>query len=306
MLMWGSSHFCVYDWSGWKGSLIVNISPRARRIRAKFGESPEHLAKRLPRRTRLLLVHLDISDHAPFITCQAEWGCVLSQRGVAVLNCVCADIRKRTIQACCKAYGLPSVNAAADGRDDELLIVKTDLNSGGQREQLLSRDQKARFNLPANLGRLMGPSGYFVKRRDEVGVDIWNDPDLVVERYMTNSLGRFFRVYVAANAVVISEAYDAVQVKRMGEGVSRQSRQNHCLWRQGGLLHAYSGSESKLPPELLRTAAVFAHRFPLDYGAVDVVESETGEFYIVDVNKTPYWGEEYQPGLLEHLRLGFP
>jgi hypothetical protein len=304
--MWGSSDFCVYDWSGWKGSLIVNISPRARRIRAKFGESPEHLAKRLPRRTRLLLVHLDISNHAPFITCQAEWGRILSQRGVAVLNCVCGDIRKRTIQDCCKAYGLPSVSAAADGRDDELLIVKTDLNSGGQREQLLSCDLKARFNLPANLGRLKGPSGYFVKRRDEVGVEFWNDPDLVVERYMTNSLGRFFRVYVAADAVVISEAYDAVQVKRMGDGVRQQNRQNHFLWRQGEFLHAYSGSESKLPPELLRTAAVFAHRFPLDYGAVDVVESETGEFYIVDVNKTPYWGEEHQPGLLEHLRLGFP
>jgi len=38
---------------------------------------------------------------------------------------------------------------------------------------------------------------------------------------------------------------------------------------------------------------------------VDVVESESGEFYAVDLNRTPYWGNEKQPGMLEHLRLGF-
>ena len=299
---------CVYDWSGWNGTLIANISPAARRIRARFGESPARLAARLPRGARLLIVHLDISDNAPFIAGQAEFGRTLTQRGVIVLNYAPPDIRKRTVQACCKAYGLPSVAAAATGPHDEMLIVKTDLNSGGVREQELSRRQKLRFKLPNNLGPLNGPSGYFVTRRGDLDVAVWQDPDLVVERYMTNPMGRFFRVYVAADAVVISEAYDTVAVKRMGGDIRRH---NHWLWRDGEHLRAcgagttHGGDESPLPPALLRTAGSFLRHFMLDYGALDVVESENGEFHIVDVNKTPYWGSERQAGLIEHLRLGF-
>ena len=113
--MWGFSDICVYDWSGWKGTLIETISPRARRIRARFAESPERLANRLPRRARLLILHLDITDNAPFIADAAQLGRLVSQRGVAVLNGLAGDIRKTTVQACCKAYGLPSVTAAAEG-----------------------------------------------------------------------------------------------------------------------------------------------------------------------------------------------
>ena len=299
--MWGFSDICVYDWSGWKGTLIETISPRARRIRARFAESPERLANRLPRRARLLILHLDITDNAPFIADAAQLGRLVSQRGVAVLNGLAGDIRKTTVQARCKAYGLPSVTAAAEGSADELLIVKTDLNSGGTREQQLPEDQRARFSLPARPGRVNGPSGYFVTRRTDLGEDVWKDPDLVVERYMSNPQGRFFRVYVVGEAIVISEAYDEIQVKRMGGDIRRH---NHWLWRQGEQLRAYTGSEPGLPPALLSTAGIFMHRFKLDYGALDIVESEAAEFHVVDVNKTPYWGNERQPGLIEHLRLG--
>jgi hypothetical protein len=299
--MWGFSDICAYDWSGWKGSLLQTISPRARRILAKVGETPERLAKRLPRRTRLLVVHLDISDNEPFIADAAEFARSVAQRGVAVLNCLEADIRKRTVQACCKSYGLPSVAAEAQGDADELLIVKTDLNSGGTREQQLPADQRARFKLPSRLGFVNGPSGYFVKRRADLDAEVWSDPELVVERYMTNPLGRFFRVYVTGNAVAISEAYDKIEVKRMGGDIRRH---NYWLWRQGDSLRAHSGSGPGLPPALLATAGIFIDRFKLDYGALDVVESESGEFHVVDVNKTPYWGDERQPGLIEHLRLG--
>jgi hypothetical protein len=297
-----SSDICVYDWSGYKGSLLESLVPGARRIRAILGQKPERLARRLPRSTRLLIVHLDISDNAPFISSAQEFGRVLSERGIEVLNHLLPDIRKRTVQACCQSYGLPCVAAEENGDKDEMLIVKTDLNSGGTREQQLSSGQKARFKLPASIGRLKGPAGYFVKRRGDLGADIWQDPDLVVERYMTNPQGRFYRVYFAGNAVVISEAYDQKPVKRMGGDIRRH---NHLLWRQNERLHCDSDGGSTLSPALLRTAGVFAHRFQLDYGAIDVVESDSGEFHIVDVNKTPYWGDESQPGLLEHLRQGF-
>jgi hypothetical protein len=299
--MWGFSDTCAYDWSGWKGSLLQTISPQARRILAKLGETPQRLAKRLPRRTKLLIVHLDISDNEPFIANAAEFARSLSERGVAVLNCLEADIRKRTVQACCKRYGLPSVTATPEGDADELVIVKTDLNSGGTREKQLSADHGGRFKVATRRGLVNGPSDYFVKKRADIGAEVWCDPELVVERYMTNPLGRFFRVYVAGKAIVISEAYDKTAVKRMGGDIRRH---NYWLWREGESLRGHSGSNPDLPPALLSTAAIFIHRFRLDYGALDVVENENGEFHVVDVNKTPYWGNEQQPGLIEHLRLG--
>ncbi|HEX4053603.1 MAG TPA: hypothetical protein VHX86_05000 [Tepidisphaeraceae bacterium] len=300
--LWRSAAFCVYDWSLWRDMLVTSILPRARRIAADFEQSPRQLLAKLPRRAKTLLIHLDISDNAPFIADAAEFISILTQREIRVLNCRCRDIRKTTVQSHCIRLGLPSVTAAATGLDDELLIVKSDLNSGGEREQKLSDAQKARFNLPAAGGRITGPADYRVTRRADLPRDTWNDPHLVVEQYIKNTLGRFFRVYVALNAIVISEAYDDALVKRMAGPIRRC---NHRLWRHGELLHPQSANDSKLPPRLLHTAGVFVDSFHVDYGAIDIVESAAGDFYVVDVNKTPYWGDEKQAGLIEHLRLGF-
>jgi hypothetical protein len=301
--MWGSPTPWIYDWSScWNDTLIRNIAPRARRIHAVMEENPQALAARLPRRARTVLVHLDITDNTPFIADPAEFIRVLAQHDVSVLNGNARDIRKRTVQSCCENHGLPSVTAVIAGDPDEMLIVKTDLNTGGTREQRLSDAQKGRFGLPVSISRLKGPDGYYIARRAELGADVWNDPDLVVQRFVQNPLGRFFRIYVAINAVVISEAYAGSPIKRIGNVVRRH---NHWLWREGEILKASSGNNSKLPAALLQTAGVFMDRFHLDYGAIDVVESERGDFYVIDVNKTPFWDNEHQPGLLKHLRQGF-
>ena len=247
-------------------------------------------------------MHLDLSVMSPFISDPQEFTDAFSKRNVRVLNCLPLDIRKRTIQSHCRDFGLPSVTASVTGPDDELLLVKTDLNSGGNREQWLSPDQKVQFNLAPNGTRMTGPDDYFVGRRASLSPDIWNDPALVVERYVKNPLHRFFRVYVAINAIVISEAYTDAIVKRMAGPIRRN---NHFLSRHGDRICGDSNASDKLPPRLLETAGSFLHRLHLDYGAIDVVESETGEFYIVDLNKTPHWGDEKQPGMIEHLRSGF-
>ena len=300
--MWNSPTLCVYDWSDWDEFLINSVWSRARRIPANFRESPHEVAARLPRKTKLLLVHLDISVGSPFISDASAFVDVLSRRGIRVLNCLPQDCRKRTIQSCCRDFGLSSVTTSVSGPGEELLIVKTDLNSGGEREQLLTPAQKVQFDLTAYPGRMKSPAEYFVTRRADVAPDIWNDPTLVVERYVKNSSDRFFRVYVAMNAVVISEAYTDALVKRVGGGIRRY---NHWLWRQAEQIYGESNVTAKLPQGLLHTAGVFLSRIHLDYGAIDIVESQDGEFFVVDVNKTPHWGDEKQPGLIEHLHLGF-
>jgi hypothetical protein len=299
--MWGSPAPYVYDWSSWSGTLIRNIVPRAKRIAASFEESPQELAARLPSGALTMLVHLDISDNGPFITDATEFLRILAQRNVTVLNGQVRDIRKSTVQSACTSFGLPSVKPAPIGDPDELLIVKTDLNSAGARELRLTAEQRARYNLPATTHQLKNRDGYFVSRRAELTADIWNDPNLAVERFMQNPHGRFFRVYVLVNAVVISVGHVGSQIKRIG---SADRRENYWLWRQGENIQMCSGTSSDIPSGLLRTMGVFIDRFHLDFGAMDVVESEAGDFYIIDVNKTPFWDDEHQPGLLKHLRLG--
>jgi hypothetical protein len=299
--VWNSPSICVYDWSEWKQFLIVSIWPKARRIRAEFRESPQKIAAKLPSKTKLFLMHLDLSIMSPFVSDAREFTDPFSKRNIRVLNCLPLDIRKRTIQSHCRDLGLPSVTPSTTGPDDELLLVKTNLNSGGSREQWLSPDQRVQFNLAATATRMKGPEDYFVSRRADLSANAWNDPGLVVERYIKNPLNRFFRVYAAIDAIVISEAHTDAPVKRMTGPIRRQ---NHFLWRQAGQIHG-DATAANLPPRLLQTAGTFLHRIHLDYGAIDIVESETGDFYIVDLNKTPHWGDEKQPGMIEHLRSGF-
>jgi hypothetical protein len=204
------------------------------------------------------------------------------------------------VQSACIAYGLPSLIPTPTGADDELLIVKTDLNSAGTREQLLPEPLRKRFSLPLQAGPIKNPKGYFVRPRAQITPDLWNDRELVVERFLTNAAGRFFRVYVMKQAVVISTGCTQNPLKRMSRDVGRK---NYCFWRAGESVTPFD-EDTELPPALLRTLGVFTARFGVDYAAIDVIESDTGEFYIVDVNKTPYWGSEFQPGLLEHLRRG--
>jgi hypothetical protein len=302
--MWpfSASGMCVYDWSAWKGMLISNIDKRAQRIRARFEESPQRLLRRLPRGINRLVFHLDISDEAPFSTNRSELIRLLTERGIEIWNGHIPDICKRTIVSACESYDLPSLRPGATGPMDELLIVKTDLNCGGVREQLLPATLKERHGLPLMPGQMMNRDGYFVRPRGELTSEIWNNPELVVERYLTNSAGRFFRVYVVKNAVVVSQGYTDSQFKRMNGDVRRQ---NFWLWRESETIVPFRGSGSELSPALLRSLGVFIARFRVDFAAIDVVEGNQDDFYIVDVNKTAYWGNECQPGLLEHLRSGW-
>jgi hypothetical protein len=44
---------------------------------------------------------------------------------------------------------------------------------------------------------------------------------------------------------------------------------------------------SRLPDRLMTTAARFIDAFRLDYGALDVLLDDKGDFYVVDANPTP-------------------
>jgi hypothetical protein len=298
---------CIYDWSKWHGFLIQFLFPSAARIAAQWGESPEHIARRLPADCSTLLLHLDISVASVFLADVAALVRLLGARGIGVINASVLDIRKRTIQSHCSRLGLPCVSASRHGPGEELLMVKTDLNAGGYREKLLSRKQRKHFCLPTRACRLHKRRDYFIARRADLPPDVWTDPTIVVERYMTNREGRFYRVYAAGRAIIVAEAWTDLPIKRMEHPPRRK---NYFLWRQSGDFRSsatdgpFGGPNlpPELSPRLLQVAGAFFDTYHVDFGAIDIVESQDSEFYVVDLTATPYWGDEFQPGFMEHLR----
>ena len=290
---------CVYDWSKWRGFMVPTMFPAAHRLEARWAEAPTRIVDRVPADANTLLLHLDISINTGFLPQLAELREKLAARGVELINAGVVDIRKRSLQAKCRAMGLPSVSASRDGLGDEALIVKTDLNAGGYREKRLSRSQRRESQLPEGRGLMRRRRDYFVARRDQISDRVWADPSVVVERYIVNRRQRFFRAYVAGAAAVISEAICDEPIKRMEEP---RDRRNYYMTRSGSRWTA-APNESALPEaRLIEVAATFMTGYAVDFGAADIVQNDEGECFVVDLTTTPFWGDEVQPGMLEHLR----
>ncbi len=51
-----------------------------------------------------------------------------------------------------------------------------------------------------------------------------------------------------------------------------------------------------------QTAVRFAQSFGLTYGTLDIMMDGAGRHYVVDANKTPYWGADFDTDIAIHLR----
>lgn len=283
----------VLEWNAWRGFLVGAVFPRASRVPVDPRERWERLLARVPPDARTVLPHVDLSRTGGVPRGRAELFAALRERGARVLNEHVTDISKGRIQRECARLGLPVTAAAREGDPDEWVLVKTDLNSGGRKERWLSPAERRRLGVGRLSRQLRDPGDYRVVRRRDVPPSWWSDPALSVERYVTNSRDAFYRVYVLGRQQVVSRAVSGARVRRMEGKLERRN----AFFRDFRPL----GDGGELPPDLLDTVRAFVAGFRLDYGALDLVEDDEGRAYVVDVNDTPYWGDEVQPGVLEHL-----
>jgi hypothetical protein len=249
-------------------------------------------------------MHADASRTDGFIARQSELWLALQRRGTAVLNALAVDIRKRTLHARCEALGLPSPGTTRAGPPDERVIIKTNLNCGGAPERRLagaSRSMADRFGEEVN-DAVRWAADYRVCRRDEVPPRVWADSTLVVERFIENPDGVFFRAHVAGRATCVAEVWSELQIKKLMVGVRR--RVNHFYWTT-------SSGDTALGPSTETVARVVAlvRRLHADmgiaFGATDCVMDSGGTVVVVDVNKTPGAADiASQPDIVAHLRRG--
>jgi hypothetical protein len=271
----------VYVWPTTKGYYAEKVVPRRLDIRARPSDSAELVSARLPAGVRSFLFHIDMTDSARFPSDRSRLVEELRARSVRVLNAQVTDISKRAVHAVAQRLGLPCTLASHEGQQRELLIVKTDRNYGGRSERLLSGRDRRLLHLTAGFPLIRDTFDYKLMPRVEVPEPWWEDPQLVLERFVTDHESRLHRVHVVLNHFAFWSGVCNRPIKKIRD-----------CWDTCEFFLRRGQMESALPPALLRTVYDFAEAFSLDYGALDLVADDAGRYYVIDANSTPWRGTE--------------
>lgn len=277
---------CIYEWKAWTGFLLPELAPRAARIRATIGDVWDDILAQVDTDCTLFAFHLNLTRTDRIPAGRARLIAALRQRGVAIVNAGIADISKREVQRACGAAALPCAAAPRAGDPSEWLIVKTDLNDAGGPERRLSPSDRERLDLPPLPPQppAADDGAYRRLQRRDIDPEVWDSPDLIVERWIANARDIFFRVYVARAHIILCRAEDPACFKKMRGGIPRTA------WfldtARATIVH---GTEPP-PTHVIDAVARLRSVLRVDFGAIDVLEDERGRCYIIDVNTTPYWG----------------
>jgi len=250
-------------------SLVENWRARGIRVDAVYGTSREIDAD-------LLIPHVDLS-----YTPDAYWN--LIQRHPNVVNRRVRDIRKRTLSA---------ILVQRDDAWDGPVIVKTNMNCRGLMDAWLDGGERWRglfgggftrrlVSLPGldalrfGSARTLGRYHIFERRRD-VPPRVWNNPALVVERFVPELRddGR----YVLRNWTF----FGSYEHTRLFVGPDP--------WVKGA--NSEMLRVEVPPPEAIARAR---ERIGLDYGKIDYVVHD-GEPYLLDVSPAPGMTGRDMPG----------
>lgn len=287
----------VYEWWAWEGFLLPKVLPGCLRIPARIGEDAERVLERLPAETDLFVFHLNLTVTGRFPRRRRRLVGALAHRKTRPLNAAVTDTTRRAIQDRCARLGLATPRATPHGDPDELMIVKTDYNYGGQSERRLRPAEREQLGIAPPSATVRGPSDYRVLPRRAVPYETWSDPSVVVERYVRNRYGVTYRLYLLGDRLSVSEVSCPDLINRLAPGLDRRTAHVTLETPPEALAERHG-----FPGEVLRQAVPFIRSIGLDFGTLDVLRDDSDRCYVVDVNPTPYWGNEVHGDILEHLR----
>jgi hypothetical protein len=280
----------VYEWNAWEEFLLSSMFPDATRLKVNLDDEQEDVIAQISNDCGWFIFHINLTQTAQIPRGRNELCAHLSNRGVKVVNERLVDISKRTVQQTCEELSLKTTLAPRSGPPGEMLIVKTDLNYGGLTERELTPAERLRLNI----NHVVSPDtqAYNILPRAEVRSNIWESPEYVVERFIQNSANFFYRVHLFRKHVVVSRVVDNAPLKKFPAGLNRDDR--------------YFVTPADESSKLLKDVIRFSERIGLDFGALDVVQDDEENFYIIDVNSTPWWGEveECDQELIRFLAAG--
>lgn len=288
-----TSNICMYEWNAWNGFMFSCICPHVSRIEAAIKQPNESIVRKIPSGTHYFLFHVNLTNTDHFYTDKLGLLAELKNKNITPLNHRISTISKSHLSKVCVSAGLNSARAERTGDPQELLIIKTNLNYGGLQEKKLTDEQRRKLDIESLT--YIDTVQYPIVPRIQVPQEAWKNSDLVVEKFISNRHHHFYRVYKLLNRVVISEVVDTNPIKKMPEGIFRTNA--YCETDTMSVQPISAAKHSAL----LKHVVAFSDQLGLDFGALDVVKSDEGEFYIVDVNTTPYWGKSGQQSMIDFL-----
>jgi hypothetical protein len=290
----------AYDLSRWQGFLLPVVVPSAARMPVIPGESKNGILARTPEDFKgTFAFHINLTNSSCCPADRAALVADLLDRGIRTLNSHVVDISKRFVQDASRRAGLETTTASQRGDPSELLIVKTNRNYGGKPEARLSNDIRKAFTLAEQITSSQHDHGYLVFPRRDVPAATWEDPNLVVERYIENASNLFYRAYFVCNRFAVSEGREQALVKTIG----RADRQRLLLFS----INADGTIDSAIPSDLQPAVDAilrFVNVTCMDFGCLDILRDDNDRFYIVDMNATAHWGAETELRIIEHIASG--
>ncbi len=292
----------VLEWKAWEGFLLTHVLGNdAERIEVDpFRELPSEEFDRICDSFATVCFQINLSVRGRLPLRIRDLTDRFVERGVFVVNGFVQDIRKSTLQTHLEAIGLPSVKVTPSGSSHEVLFVKTDLNYGGDLERHLPPESIA----AAGFERLISPEikgAYYYKTalRETLPAEIWNDPAIMIEKYIDNAENSFYRVYFSGERVIIVKAFAARIIKKL----SNDPRDTNYV---SDLEHLKAGRDQlELSETLKRNLVTFLEQSAVEFGCLDIVHDGNDNFYIVDLNLTPYAGRRPIDSFLTNfLRAG--
>ena len=284
--MTGGNGFTVVEWKAWEGFLIRRVLPTARRVGARPGLAIDVLEDT----GGPTLLHINLTRPRSAFPYFDAWLADNEERGIVVLNGRLDSIDKWAVHDACASADLPMTRARIEGDPDSKLVVKMRANHLGKHDRSLP---------PSLLGAPSPPSWPYperirIMRRSEVGRDIWEDPRLAIEQFITNQAQRFHRAYVVGRYVCAATA--------CVEGLQKElNHENGEAFRSvdDGLALPIDNRDP------LSVAYRVARAMNADYAAIDLVEDDAGLIYAIDLNATPWWGNDTNDRLIDEIRAAF-
>jgi hypothetical protein len=286
----------IYEWDAWHQFMLVRAVPEACRLTARIGESADEILGRLPTGISAFAFHLNITTTAAIPPDRQTLIHELHARRIVPLNGAVTDISKTGVQTQCRALGLPTATADFQGDGSELVIVKTDLNFGGKGERQLPPTQRRNIGSPAVSDVMSDWAAYQVLRREQVPGSWWNDPTLVIERFIDNRAHHLYRVNFAGDRIVILRLTNPHPIKKIMNSTARLDV--YC-----GTQDLRSGAVAGIEPSVAAVIVGYLDGSGMDFGALEIIPDDSGRAYIIDVNSTCY-AKVLNVRILTHLRRG--
>jgi len=284
--MTAANRIAVLEWRAWDGFLLTHVLGQdVWRIETNpFEEFPPAEFDRVCAACTIVCFQINLSVRTRLPLAILELTRRFTERGVYVVNGYVQDVRKSTLHAHLEAIGLASAKAARSGPGDEILFVKTTLNYGGELERVLPPGRSAAAGFEHLISAEVGPYRYRAAPRASLPPEVWNDPALVVEKYVTNPVNSFYRAYFSGKQIIIVQAFATGVIKKL----SGDARDTNYVT---SLEHLAAGTDKlDLVPNLKRDVATFVEHTPVEFGAIDIVHDGQGHHYVIDLNLTPYAG----------------